>query len=176
MREERRGVTQLKGTPVTLTGPEVKPGERAPDFTVVGNDLQPVSLGDGRGTVLILSSVPSLDTPVCETETRRFNREVGKLPGVSVWTISMDLPFAQKRWRGAARVNAVKTLSDFQGASFGKSYGVLMADGPLAGLDARAVFVVDREGTVRHVEYVKEISAEPDYEAALSAARQAAAR
>jgi thiol peroxidase len=103
MAQEKKGVVTLKGAPLTLVGPEIKPGQRAPDFTAVDTSLQAVRLSDAKGKVLIVSSVPSLDTPVCDTETRRFNQEAGKLgPGVEVWTISMDLPFAQKRWCGAA--------------------------------------------------------------------------
>jgi thiol peroxidase len=166
----------FKGNPVTLAGPEIKPGQDAPDFAAVDTSLAPVRLSGARGKVVILSSVPSLDTPVCDTETRRFNEEASKLGGnAEVWTISMDLPFAQKRWCGAAGVSRVKALSDFRDRSFGQSYGVLVKDGPLAGLNARAVFVVGKDGKVKHVEYVKEIATEPNYEAALSAARQAAA-
>ena len=175
MADERRGAVTFKGNPVTLSGPEVHAGQAAPSFAAVDVSLQPVKLADGRGKVVILSSVPSLDTPVCDTETRRFNQEVGKLGGVEVWTISMDLPFAQKRWCAAAGVTAVKTLSDFRDRAFGQNYGVLIKEGPLAGLDARAVFVIDKDGIVRHVEYVKEITTEPNYEAALSAAKQASA-
>jgi thiol peroxidase len=166
----------FKGNPVALSGREVRVGDRAPEFAAVDNGLAPVRLDDARGKVLILSAVPSLDTPVCDTETRRFNEEASKLgAGVEVWTISMDLPFAQKRWCGAAGVSRVKTLSDFRDRSFGQSYGVLVKDGPLAGLDARAVFVVGKDGMVRHVEYVKEITTEPNYAAALEAAKKAAA-
>ena len=165
----------FKGTPVALGGGEVKPGRAAPDFTAVDNSLQTVRRSDVKGKVLVLSSVPSLDTPVCDTETRRFNQEAAKLgAGVEVWTISMDLPFAQKRWCGAAGVSRVKTLSDFRDHSFGQNYGVVIKDGPLAGINARAVFVVGKDGTVKHVEYVKEITSEPNYEAALAAAKQAA--
>lgn len=165
----------FKGNPVPLAGPEIKPGQSAPDFTVVDNGLAPVRLSDARGKVVILSAVPSLDTPVCDTETRRFNEEASKLGGAAeIWTISMDLPFAQKRWCGAAGVGRVRTLSDFRDRSFAQSYGVLVKDGPLAGLSARAVFVVGKDGTVKHVEYVKEITSEPNYEAALNAARAAA--
>ena len=165
----------FKGNPVKLGGAEIKPGQSAPDFTAVDTSLQPVRVADARGKVLILSSVPSLDTPVCDTETRRFNQEAGKLGGgIEVWTISMDLPFAQKRWTGAAGVSNVKTLSDFRQRSFGTSYGVAIQDGPLAGLTARAVFVVGKDGTVKHAEYVSEITKEPNYEAALQAAKQAA--
>lgn len=171
---EARTVT-LRGNPLTLGGTEVKVGQAAPDFTAVDNNLQPVRLSDAKGKVVILSSVPSVDTPVCDKETRRFNEEAAKLgAGIEVWTISMDLPFAQKRWCGAAGVERVKTLSDFRDRSFGQNYGVLITDGPLAGVDARAVFVVGKDGTVKHVEYVKEIANEPDYDAALKAARDAA--
>jgi len=165
----------FKGTPVALGGGEVKPGRAAPDFAAVDNNLQTVRRSDVKGRVLVLSSVPSLDTPVCDTETRRFNQEAAKLgAGVEVWTISMDLPFAQKRWCGAAGVSRVKTLSDFRDHSFGQNYGVVIKDGPLAGINARAVFVVGKDGAVTHVEYVKEITSEPNYEAALTAAKEAA--
>ena len=167
----------FKGNPVTLEGPEITPGQTAPEFTAVDTSLQPVRLSDAGGKIVILSSVPSLDTPVCDTETRRFNEEAAKLDeGIEFWTISMDLPFAQKRWCGAAGVSRVRTLSDFRDRSFGRSYGVLIKDGPLGGINARAVFVVGKDGRVTHVEYVKEIASEPNYEAALTAARDAAAR
>src|SRR5207245_135481 len=147
MAQERKGVVTLKGTPLTLVGPEIKPGQRAPDFTAVDTSLQAVRLSDAKGKVLIVSSVPSLDPPVCDTETRRFNQEPGQLgTAVEVWTNGMDLPFAQKRWCGAAGVNSVKTLSDFRERAFAQSYGVEIKDGPLAGLTARAVFVVGRDG------------------------------
>jgi thiol peroxidase len=165
----------FKGNTVALGGPEIRPGQDAPDFGAVDTGLQTVRLSQAKGRVVILSSVPSLDTPVCDTETRRFNEEALKLgEAVEVWTISMDLPFAQKRWCGAAGVSRVKTLSDFRDRAFGQTYGVLIKDGPLAGVDARAVFVVGKDGRVKHVEYVKEITTEPNYEAALGAARQAA--
>ena len=126
--------------------------------------------------MIILSAVPSVDTPVCDTETRRFNEEAAKLgEGIEIWTLSMDLPFAQKRWCGAAGVEQVKTLSDFRDRAFAEGYGVLIADGPLAGVTARAVFVVGKDGTLKHVEYVSEIANEPDYDAALNAAKAAAA-
>ncbi len=165
----------FKGDPVALAGTEIRPNQPAPDFTAVDTGLQPVRLSSARGKVLILSAVPSLDTPVCDTETRRFNEEAGKLgPDLEVWTISMDLPFAQKRWCGAAGISRVKTLSDFRDKSFGQAYGTLIKDGPLAGLEARAVFVVGKDGHVKHVEYVKEVTTEPNYEAALTAAKAAA--
>ena len=165
----------FKGNPIKLEGSEIKPGQNAPDFTALDTSLQPVRLSDARGKVVILSSVPSLDTAVCDTETRRFNEEASKLDaGIEVWTISMDLPFAQKRWCGAAGVERVRVLSDFRERSFGQNYGVQIKDSALAGLDARAVFVVGKDGKVKHVEYVGEIASEPDYEAALGAAREAA--
>jgi thioredoxin-dependent peroxiredoxin len=174
MADERKGVVTFRGNPVTLSGPEIKVGQSAPDFSAIDTSLGTAKLADARGKVLILSSVPSLDTPVCDTETRRFNEEAAKLGDVEVWTISMDLPFAQKRWCGAAGITHVKTLSDFREREFGQKYGVLVKDGPLAGVDTRAVFVVAKDGKVAHAEYVKEITTEPNYEAALAAAKKAA--
>ena len=166
----------LRGNPLSLGGSEVAVGQAAPDFTAVNNDLQQVTLSEAQGKVIILSAVPSVDTPVCDTETRRFNEEAAKLgEGIEIWTLSMDLPFAQKRWCGAAGVEQVKTLSDFRDRAFAEGYGVLIADGPLAGVTARAVFVVGKDGTLKHVEYVSEIANEPDYDAALNAAKAAAA-
>ncbi len=168
---ERAGAVTLFNNPFTLVGPEVKVGDRAPDFTVLDNDLKPVSLKDTAGKARILSVVPSLDTPVCDQQTRRFNEEAARLPNVEILTISMDLPFAQKRWCGAAAATRVRTLSDHRDASFGQAYGTLIKE---LRLNARSVFVVDKEGIVRHAEYVKEISAHPNYDAALNAARQLA--
>ena len=175
MADARAGAVMFRGNPVALGGPEIKPGQDAPDFVAVDNGLQPVRLSGHRGKVVVLSAVPSLDTPVCDTETRRFNEEAGKLgAGVEVWTISMDLPFAQKRWCGAAGVTNVKTLSDFREHSFAQNYGVLVKEGPLTGLTTRAVFVVGKDGKIKHAEYVNEITTEPSYDAALAAAKQAA--
>lgn len=175
MAQEKTGVVTFKGNPITLLGPDIKPGQQAPNFTALDTGLQPVSLGDAKGKVVILSAVPSLDTPVCDTETRRFNEEASGLgEGIEVWTISMDLPFAQKRWCAGAGVDRVKALSDFRERSFGQNYGVFIKDGPLAGIHARAVFVVGKDGTVKHVEYVDEIAKEPNYDAALDAAKSAA--
>jgi thioredoxin-dependent peroxiredoxin len=174
MADERKGAVTLRGNPITLGGPEIKAGQSAPDFTALDNGLKPVKLSEAKGKVIILSSVPSLDTPTCDTETRRFNQEAAKLGGnVEIWTISRDLPFAQKRWCGAAGVTSVKTLSDFRERAFGPAYGVEIKDGPIAGLTARAVFVVGGDGKVKHVEYVKEIGSEPNYDAALAAAKSA---
>jgi thiol peroxidase len=131
--------------------------------------MKPVTLHDTAGKVRIFSAVPSLDTAVCDRETRRFNEEAAKLPGVDIWTISMDLPFAQKRWCGAAGITAVKTASDWKKASFGEHWGVLE---PGRHLLSRAVFVVDKDDTVRHVEYVANVGTEPNYDAAIAAAKQ----
>jgi len=167
--QERTGLVTLQGNPVTLIGDEVCVGGPAPDFTVVDTDLSPVEFSSFRGKVCIICSVPSLDTPVCDTETRRFNEEAAALgDDVRVLTISMDLPFAQKRWCAAAGVDRVTVLSDHRDASFGTAYGVLV-DG--LRLLARSVFVVDRDGTVRYTEIVDEIVDEPDYDAVLTAVR-----
>jgi thiol peroxidase len=164
---DRQGAVTMKGKPLTLSGREVRVGEAAPDFEAVANDLTPFKFSSMRGKVCIITSVPSLDTSVCDTETRRFNKEAVALgPDVQILTISMDLPFAQKRWCGAAGVERVKTLSDHRDASFGSAYGVLIKELRLL---ARAVFVVDREGAVRYVQLVKELSEEPDYGAVLAA-------
>lgn len=169
---ERKGVVTFKGSSLTLLGPEVRAGDRAPDFQVLSQDLSPVTLTSGKGTVRIVSVVPSLDTPVCDAQTRRFNEEASRLPGgVEVWTISMDLPFAQKRWCGAAGINHVKVFSDHREASFGLAYGCLIKELRLL---ARSIFVVDRTDTVRHVEYVSEVTSHPNYDRALATARELA--
>ena len=166
---ERTGLVTFQGNPLTLLGNEVKVEQQAPDVELVANDLSPVKLSAFKGKVCVLASVPSLDTPVCDTETRRFNQEAGKMGNdVAVLTISTDLPFAQARWCGAAGVENVQTLSDHRDAAFGESYGVLIKDLRLL---ARAVFVVDKEGIVRYAEIVKEVTTEPDYDAALRAAK-----
>lgn len=159
----------MKGNPLILTGSEVKVGQPAPDFEVVANDMSAVKFSSYRGKVCIICSVPSLDTSVCDIETRKFNEEAGKLGSdVAVLTISMDLPFAQKRWCGAAGVENVRTLSDYRDASFGKAYGVLIKELRLL---ARAVFVVDKNGAIRYIQIVKEVASEPNYEAALNAVK-----
>jgi len=166
---ERPGAVTFQGNPLTLLGEEVKAGDKAPDFQALDNGLSPVSLPKYQGKVLIISSVPSLDTPVCDLETRRFNEEAAGLgTDVVILTVSMDLPFAQARWCGAAGVTNVTTLSDHRDASFGTAYGVLIKELRLL---ARAVFVIDRKGDIRYVELVKEITHEPDYDAALKAAK-----
>jgi thiol peroxidase len=162
----------MKGNPLTLLGPELKPGDKAPDFHVVDGTLSTVDLSKTGGKVRIVSVVPSLDTPVCDLQTKRFNEEAAKLPNVDILTVSMDLPFAQKRWCGAFGIDNVKMLSDHRDASFGMAYGTLVKD---MRIECRAIFVLDSGNVIRHVEYVKEIADHPNYEAALSAARSAAA-
>jgi thiol peroxidase len=168
--KERTGIITMRGNPLTLVGEEVKVGDPAPDFVVLDNKLSPVKFSSYRGKTCIISSVPSLDTPVCDTETRRFNEEAGRLGSdVVILTISMDLPFAQKRWCAAAGVDKVQTLSDHRDASFGSAYGVLIKELRLL---ARAVFLVDRGGMIRYIQWVKEVSKEPDYEDILSALKK----
>lgn len=159
----------MRGNPVTLVGNPVQVGSKAPDFTALTNDLKPFSLQDTSG-VRLIASVPSLDTGVCDAETRRLNEEATKLDNVQVLVISMDLPFAQRRWCGAAGVERVITLSDHRDASFGQAYGVLMKENRLL---ARAVFVVDSSGTVTYAEYVPEVTTHPDYDKVLEAVRAA---
>jgi thioredoxin-dependent peroxiredoxin len=172
MPEERKGAVTMRGNPMTLVGAEIRPGQKAPAFTAVGKGLAPVSLDQFKGKVKIISALPSIDTPVCDAETRRFNEEAAKLPAdVQVLTISMDLPFAQARWCGAAGVDKVTMLSDWRKAEFGEKYGALIKELHLL---ARAVFVVDKSDNVTHVQYVKEVATQPDYEAVLEAARKAA--
>src|ERR1700757_3734542 len=168
---ERPAATTLRGNPKTVVGPELKIGDKAPDFTAVDDSLKPVNLAGTGSGVRIFSVVPSLDTPVCDAQTKRFNEEAGKLPNVKVYSISMDLPFAQKRWCGAFGVDNVKMVSDHRDGSFGQAYGTLIKD---LRIMSRAIFVVDPQNTVRYVEYVKEVADHPDYEAALAAAKSLA--
>ncbi|MHC4478139.1 MAG: thiol peroxidase [Planctomycetota bacterium] len=166
---ERKGQITVKGEPLTLLGDEVKIGEPAPDFEALDNDLTPTKLSSFKDKVCIICSVPSLDTPVCDTETRTFNQQAAQLPDVAVLTVSMDLPFAQKRFCGAAGIENVTALSDHRNADFGAKYGVLIKELRLL---ARAVFVVDTDGVLRYVEIVPEITNEPNYEQAITAAKQ----
>jgi thiol peroxidase len=162
----------FKGNPLTLLGEEVKVGQTAPGFkTQKSADLSDYTLESSAGKTRILLTVPSLDTPVCDMETRRFNEEASKIPNVEIVCISMDLPFAQKRWCGAAGVDQVLTVSDHRDASFGKNYGVLVTGGPLDRLHARAIFVLGPDNKVKYAEYVKEIAEHPNYEAVVSAAK-----
>jgi len=155
----------LKGNPVKLYGSQLAAGQEAPGFTAQKNDLSEYVFEGIAGKRVIFASVPSLDTAVCDMETRRFNDEAVKLPDVEIVTVSMDLPFAQKRWCGAAGVDKVTTVSDHAGASFGRQYGVLIEGGPLNRFLARAVFVVGPDNRLIYVEYVKEIGEQPDFEA-----------
>ncbi len=160
----------FKGNPVTLIGNEVKVGDQAPNFKVLANDLSEVTLADTKGHVRLISVVPSLDTGVCDAQTRRFNEEAAKLDNVKVLTISVDLPFAQKRWCGANGIENVQTLSDHRDVSFGQAYGVLIKELRLL---ARAVFVIDSNDKITYVEYVPEATNHPNYEAAIEAAKAA---
>jgi len=161
----------MRGNPLTLIGPELKTGDSAPDFKLVDNSLKNVSLADTGRNVRIISVVPSLDTPVCDAQTKRFNEEAAKLPGVDILTVSMDLPFAQKRWCGAFGVDKVRMLSDHRDGSFGTNYGTLIKD---LRIESRAIFVLDQKNTIRHAEYFKEVADFPNYDTALAAARAAA--
>lgn len=164
---ERAEATTLMGKPMTLLGPELKAGDAAPDFQVVDAGMQPMSLKETQGKARIFSVIPSLDTPVCDAQTKRFNEEAAKLPDVDIYTISMDLPFAQKRWCGAFGVDKVKMLSDHKDGSFGQAYGTLIKD---LRIESRAIFVVGSDDKIKYAEYVKEVADHPDYEAALKAA------
>ncbi len=160
----------FKQKPVTLLGNEVKVGDTAPDFKVLANDMSPVTLQDTKGSVRLISVVPSVDTGVCDEQTRRFNKEASKLDNVKVLTVSVDLPMAQKRWCAAAGVENLQTLSDHRDLSFGKAYGVAIEELRLL---TRSVFVVDSNDKVTYVEYVNEATNHPDYEAAIEAAKSA---
>jgi len=163
--------TILRGNSLALGGPELKAGDTAPDFEVVDPNLQPVTLKDTGNKVRIFSVVPSLDTPVCDAQTKRFEDAAGELDGVDIYTISMDLPFAQTRFAGTFGVDRVKMLSDHRTGSFGESYGTLIKD---LRIESRAIFVIDEKNKIRHVEYVKEVADHPNYDAALTAAKSAA--
>ena len=167
---ERPGATTMKGNPLTLLGPELKAGDKAPDFEAVDTGLKPVSLNTTSG-VRIFSVVPSLDTPVCDAQTKRFNEAAAGLPSVEIYTVSMDLPFAQKRWCGAFGIDKVKMISDHRTGSFGENFGTLIKD---LRIESRAIFVVDKDNVIRYAEYVKEVADHPDYDSALEAARSAA--
>ena len=169
----RQEVVTFKGMPLTLVGPDIRVGVPAPAFQVLAQDLSPVTPASFRGKTCLISVVPSLDTPVCDAQTRRFNAEAATLPNVEIVTISADLPFAQKRWCGAAGIDRVTVLSDHREVSFGTAYGVLIQELRLL---ARAIFLVDGGGIVRYVEYVPEMTSQPNYDAALAAARQLSAK
>lgn len=167
--EERAAVTSFNGIPVTLLGPELKVGAQAPDFQVVDTALRPVTLADFKGKTKIICSVPSLDTPICAAEIRRFNQEAAQLADdIVVLTVSLDLPFAQKNWCAAAGIERVTTLSDYQERSFGRAYGVLIKEFKLL---CRSVFIVDDEDKITYIQHVPEITLEPDYAAVLAAVK-----
>lgn len=163
------GTVTFQGNPLHLVGELPTVGQKAPDFTVLANNLSPRSLADYAGKVLVLVSVPSLDTPVCDLEVRRFNTEAAALSDkVHIAAVSCDLPFAQARWCGAANANAVETLSDYRDAGFGRAYGVLIEELRLL---ARAVFVVAPDGTLAYSQLVPEMTNEPEYAAVLAAVK-----
>jgi thiol peroxidase len=168
--QERSAAVTMHGNPLTLVGKELSIGDAAPDLELLDNDLNPVKLSSFQGKVCVISSVPSLDTPTCDIETRRFNEAAGQLgDDVVILTVSVDLPFAQKRWCAAAGVENVVTLSDHRDAAFGEAYGVLIKELRLL---ARSIFVIDRNGSIQYIENVKELSEQPNYDAVLAAAQK----
>jgi thiol peroxidase len=168
---ERTGAITFKGKPMTLLGPELKVGSKLPAFKVTGQDLGDITNADFSGKVLVISVVPSVDTPVCAMQTRAFNAKASELSEkVAILTVSMDLPFAAKRFCAAEGIEAVKTGSDFKYQTFGQAFGVKVKE---LGLLARAVFVVDKSGVVKHAEYVSEATTEPNYDAAMAAVKAA---
>lgn len=170
MEERQMANVTFKHNPVTLIGNEIKVGDKAPEFTVLANDMSEVTLASSKGKIRLFSVVPSVDTGVCDVQTRKFNEEASKLENVEVITVSVDLPFAQRRWCAASGVENVITVSDHRDLSFGEAYGVVMKELRLL---ARAVFVVDANDTVTYVEYVSEGSNHPNYEAAIAAVKEA---
>lgn len=169
MPTERAGAVTMRGQPLTLVGPELRPGDDAPDFELLSTTLEPVTLASSRGKTRIVSVVPSLDTPVCDAQTRRFDEEADALhESVAVYSVSADLPFAAARWCKANEVDALQCLSDHRAMSFGDAYGVHVKE---LRLDARAVFVIDENDKIVHAEYVGELTEQPDYELALEKAR-----
>lgn len=170
MSDVRSGAVTLKGNPVDLAGAALESGSAAPDFSLQSIALEEITLGSSDGKTRIIATIPSLDTPVCHEETRKFNESAGGMENVEVLVVSMDLPFGQKRWCGAEGVENVKTLSAHRCTKFGEDYGVLIKGGPLDRCLARAIFVVGADGSLKHVEYVSEIAEHPNYDAALAAA------
>ena len=172
--EEREGVVTVNGDPVTLVGPEVKEGDDAPVFRVVDGEFKQVRLSDFRGKVCLISAVPSLDTGVCALQTKRFNEEMQTFPqDVVVMTVSMDLPFAQKRFCDAEKTDRIKLLSDHVWREFGLNYGILIKN---MGLLARSVFVIGRDGRIAYKQIVSELSEHPDYDTALQLTREEVSR
>ena len=171
-RQERKGAHTFKGNPLTLVGPQLNVGDKAPDFTALNQDFKPVTLSESAGQVRLISVVPSLDTGICDAQTKRFNEEATTSPKVKILTVSMESPFTQKRWCGASGVDKVQVLSDHRDASFGPAYGVLIKE---MGVLARSIFIVDGSGTIRYIEYVPEFASHPNYDAALAALKKVAA-
>lgn len=171
MADLRTGAATLKGNPIDLLGPELKVGETAPPFTVQGADLGDLTLASTAGKTRVVFAVPSLDTSVCAIEAKKFNEEAAKSDDIEIICISMDLPFAMKRWCAAEGVEKVKVASDHRTALFGTSYGVLIAGGPLERVLHRAVFVIGPDDKLKYVEYLKEVAEEPNYAAVLEAAK-----
>ncbi len=170
MAEERTGVVTLKGNPLTLIGPEVKVGDKAPDFSSLKGLGAPVTLADLEGKVKVFNVIISVDTPVCDIQTKRFNQEAANLgDDVEILTLSMDLPFALGRYCAAEGIDKVQTASDYKDASFGEAYGVLIKEHRLL---ARALFVVDKDDIVRYAEYVPEVATEPNYDPAIAAVKE----
>lgn len=168
--QERHGVITFRGNPLTLLGPDLQVGEKAPDFRVVDTDLNPVTLKDFAGKVVLISVTPSLDTPVCDLQGRKFNElAAGLSDDVVVLNISVDLPFAQKRWCGANNIDRIKVLSDYQERDFGLKYGVLIKELKLL---ARSVWIIDKDGVIRYKQIVPEVTNEPDYDAAMAALKE----
>jgi thiol peroxidase len=166
----RKGANTLKGNPIDLAGPELKVGDKAPAFKLQGADLSEITLANSAGKTRIIATVPSLDTPVCNLETKKFNETASKNPELAVLTVSMDLPFAQKRWCGAEGASSVVCLSSHRDTAFGEAYGVLIVGGGFDRCLSRAIFVVDPDDKIKHVEYVGEVANEPNYDAAVKAA------
>lgn len=174
MPTERKGAVKFKGNPLTLVGPELKAGDKAPEFSLLAKDLSEVKLSGFKGKTVLLNVVPSLDTPVCNLQTKRFNEEAAKFPSnIVALAISVDLPFAQTRFCGAEKIDKIQTLSDHRETSFGQSYGVLIKELRLL---ARSVFVVDPSGKISYAEYVPEVTSHPNYDKALDALKQAAGK
>lgn len=169
MSDKRQGLVTMGGNPVTLIGKEIKVGDKAPDFTVLTNDLQPYSLKDAEDKVKIISVVPSLDTGVCEFQTTHFNQEASNLGDVVILTISVDLPFAQQRFCGAKGIDKVITLSDHKDLSFGMNYGFVMEELRLL---SRGIVILDKDNNVKYVEYVKEVTEHPNYDKAIEEAKK----
>ena len=163
--------TKFKGGPLELAGPELKVGDKAPDFSAVDKSMQPVSLAATGNKVRVFSVVPSLDTPVCDMQTKKFNEAAAAMPAIDFYTVSVDLPFAQNRWCNSFGVDNVKMISDHKEASFGQNYGTLIKDWRI---ESRAIFVVDQNNTIQHVEYVPEVAEHPNYDAVLAKAKELA--